>query len=151
EADPDRKRGLALDYERFGNLLSAQDNLQGALGIYRHGHMVAVANALKAEFNDPTPASRDHTSSVLSSKMGDVLLAQGDLAEAMKHYRDGLVIMKRIAEADPNNTVWQHDFAVVHERVGDVLMAQANPTEAMKSYQDALVIMERLATVDPKN
>jgi tetratricopeptide (TPR) repeat protein len=151
EADPNRKRALALDYERFGNLLRAQDNLPGALATYRHGVLVSLAGGLKVEVNDPKPASLDHASSVLRSKMGDVLMAQGDLTAAMKSYRDGFVIMEGLAKADPANAVWQHDLAVIHERVADLLLAQGNLTEALKSYRDGFVIMERLAEADHNN
>ena len=36
-------------------------------------------------------------------KIGDVLVAQGNLPEALKSYRDGLAIADRLAKADPGN------------------------------------------------
>ena len=43
-------------------------------------------------------------------KMGDVLMAQGNLAEALTSYRKGLAIIERLAKADPDNTGWQRDL-----------------------------------------
>ena len=35
------------------------------------------------------------------NKLGDVQVAQGDLAAALKSYRDGLAIFERLAQSDP--------------------------------------------------
>jgi hypothetical protein len=37
------------------------------------------------------------------NKIGDVLVAQGNLPEALQLFRDDLVIAERLAEVDPNN------------------------------------------------
>jgi hypothetical protein len=46
-------------------------------------------------------------------KIGDVLVAQGKLDEALKAYRDSLAIRERLAAADPGNTQWQRDLSAV--------------------------------------
>jgi predicted negative regulator of RcsB-dependent stress response len=84
-------------------------------------------------------------------KIGDVLVAQGNLPEALKSFRDGLAIADRLAKADPGNASWQRDLSVSYERVGDVLVAQGNLPEALKSYQARQDIIYRLATADPGN
>jgi len=72
--------------------------------------------------------------------VGDVLVAQGNLTEALKSFRDALVIGERLAKADPNNAGWQRDLSISYDRVGDVLVAQGNLTEALKSYRESLAI-----------
>jgi hypothetical protein len=47
------------------------------------------------------------------NKIGDVLVAQGNLPEALKTYRDGLAIADRLAQADPGNAGWQRDLIVL--------------------------------------
>ena len=89
--------------------------------------------------------------SVSYNKIGDVLVAQGNLPEALKSYRDGLAIGERLAKADPGNAGWQRDLSVSYNKVGDVLVAQGNLPEALKSYRDSLAISERLAKADPGN
>ena len=37
------------------------------------------------------------------TKVGDVLMAQGNLAEALKSYRDGLAVADRLTKANPGN------------------------------------------------
>ena len=59
-------------------------------------------------------------------KVGDVLVAQGNLPEALKSYRDSLAIAERLAKADPGNAGWQRDLSVSYNKVGDVQVAQGN-------------------------
>ena len=60
------------------------------------------------------------------NKLGDVRVAQGDLAGALRSYRDSLAITERLAKADPGNAEWQHDLSVSHERVGDAQIGRAH-------------------------
>ena len=67
-----------------------------------------------------------------------MLVAQGNLPEALKSYQDSLDIRDRLARADPGNAGWQRDLSVSYKKVGDVLVAQGNLPEALKSYQGSL-------------
>ena len=66
-------------------------------------------------------------------RIGDVLVAQGNLPEALKSFRDGLAIADRLAQADPGNALWQRDLSVSYNKIGDVLVAQGNLAEALTS------------------
>jgi tetratricopeptide (TPR) repeat protein len=83
--------------------------------------------------------------------IGDVLVAQGNLPEALKSFRDGLAIAEQLAQADPGNAVWQRDLSVSFNKIGDVLVAQGNLPEALKSFRDGLAIAEQRAQADPGN
>ena len=76
------------------------------------------------------------------NKIGDVLVAQGKLDEALKSYRDSLAIVERLAASDRSNTGWQRDLSVSYNKIGDVLVAQGKLDEALKSYRDSLAIIE---------
>ncbi|MEI2774198.1 MAG: tetratricopeptide repeat protein [Candidatus Competibacter sp.] len=80
-----------------------------------------------------------------------MLVAQGNLPEALKAYRDGLAIRERLAQADPGNAGWQRDLSVSYNKIGDVRVAQGNLPEALKAYRDGLAIRDRLAQADPGN
>ena len=54
-----------------------------------------------------------------------MLVAQGNLLEALKTFRDGLSIRDRLAKADPGNAGWQRDLSVSYNEVGGVLVNQA--------------------------
>ena len=50
--------------------------------------------------------------SVALDQQGDLQGAQGDLAGALKSYRDSLEIREKLAGQDPNNTGWQRDLSI---------------------------------------
>jgi hypothetical protein len=68
----------------------------------------------------------------------DVLQAQGDLAGALKAYRDGLRIAERIAKADPGNARWQFDLASSYWRLAE------NGDEPAENWQKVIDILQRL-------
>jgi tetratricopeptide (TPR) repeat protein len=85
------------------------------------------------------------------SRIGDVQMAQGNLAAALIAYRDSLAIIGRLAQSDPGNAGWQRDLSVSYESVGDVQVAQGDLAGALTSYRDGLAIRDRLAQSDPGN
>src|SRR6266849_3393650 len=110
--------------------------------------------ALRAYRGGEASARRAHDERDLSvsyNKIGDVLVAQGNLAEALKSFRDGLAIRERLAQSDAGRAGWQRDLSVSYSKIGDVLVAQGNLAEALKSFRDGLAIRERLAQSDPGN
>ncbi|MGO9418689.1 tetratricopeptide repeat protein, partial [Roseiarcus sp.] len=52
---------------------------------------------------DPGNAGWRRDLSVCYDNIGDVLVAQGDLAGALKAFRDGLAIREALSRADPGN------------------------------------------------
>jgi hypothetical protein len=48
-----------------------------------------------------------------------VLVAQGNLPEALKSFRDGLAIRDRLAKADPGNAGWQFDLVISNWKLAD--------------------------------
>ena len=72
----------------------------------------------------------DRDLSVSYDRIGDVQVAQGDLAGALKSYRDSLAISDRLAQSDPGNASWQRDLGVL-TKVGDVQVAQGDLAGAL--------------------
>ena len=70
---------------------------------------------------DPDNTSWQRDLSVAYDKIGDVLVAQGDLSGALQSYQADLAISARLAPKNPSNAEWQHDLSVTYDRVGDVL------------------------------
>ena len=79
---------------------------------------MAVAERLAAA--DPSNAGWQRDLSVSHNKIGDVLRAQGDLAGALKAYRESLAVAERLAAADPSNAGWQRDLFVIYWRMADM-------------------------------
>ncbi len=109
------------------------------------GARKAIDAALLIEGED------ERARSVALTDLGDVLVAQGNLPEALKSFRDGLTIADRLAQSDPGNAGWQYDRGISNERIGDVLMAQGNLAGALTAYQEKQGIISRLAQSDLGN
>src|ERR1700738_216010 len=58
-----------------------------------------------------TPSRLKQQETMLSN-LGDVLVAQGKLQEALEVYQQSLAIFKRLAEQDKTNSGWQRDLIV---------------------------------------
>ena len=84
-------------------------------------------------------------------QVGDVQVAQGDLAGALKSYRDSFAIRERLAQSDPGNAGWQRDLSVSYCKLGDVSSKQGNIEEAVKNYRLALTLVDRLVAIDGTN
>jgi tetratricopeptide (TPR) repeat protein len=78
----------------------------------------AIAERLAASDRSNTEWQRDLT--VSYNKVGDVLVAQGKLDEALKSYRDSLAIAERLAASDRSNTAWQDDLQYSISIIGDL-------------------------------
>jgi tetratricopeptide (TPR) repeat protein len=100
---------------------------------------------------NPNSVTYQRNLSVAYHEVGDVLVAQGNLTEALQSYRDSLAIAERLVKADPGDADWQDGLSVSYNKVGDVLVEQGNLTEALQSYRDSLAIRERLTKGDPGN
>jgi len=85
------------------------------------------------------------------NKVGDVLVAQGNLPEALKSFRDSLAIRDRLAKADPDNAGWQRDLALSHGRVTTVLARQGERAKALEGFQAGRAIIARLKERSPDN
>jgi hypothetical protein len=77
--------------------------------------------------------------SVSHNKIGDVLVAQGNLPDALAAYRAGMAIAERLAATDPGNAEWQRDLIV-----SCVKLAEASPSDARAALSRALEIARHL-------
>jgi hypothetical protein len=71
--------------------------------------------------------------SVSHNKIGDVEVAQGDLAGALNSYRAGFAIRERLAQSDPTNSIWQHDLSFSYGRLSTALQKAAQLAEAREA------------------
>jgi hypothetical protein len=74
---------------------------------------------------DPGNAGWQRDLSVSYNKIGGVLVAQGNLPDALKSFRDGLAIRDRLAQADPGNTGWQRDLIISYVKLAEIDRSQA--------------------------
>ena len=81
--------------------------------------------------------------------LGDVQVAQGDLAGALKSYRDSLAIADRLAKSDPGNAGWQRDLSVSYGKLADVYLKSRQPAAAQKALAAGRDIVARLVANFP--
>jgi hypothetical protein len=72
-----------------------------------YGDGLAITDRLAK--SDPGNAGWQRDLSFSFKKIGDVLMAQRNLPDALKSYRDGLAITDRLAKTDPSNASWQRN------------------------------------------
>jgi tetratricopeptide (TPR) repeat protein len=89
--------------------------------------------------------------SVALNCVGGVLVAQGNLAEALKSFRDSLAIAERLAQSDPGNAGWQRDLAVSHAKLAGALRKGGEKAKALDALRQGRAIMARMTTLSPDN
>jgi tetratricopeptide (TPR) repeat protein len=87
----------------------------------------------------------------LHDKVGKLLEAQGNQADALKSYQSSLAIRDHLAKLDAANADAQHDLSVSLNSVGDALVAQGNLADALRTYQSRHAVLDRLAKLEPGN
>jgi tetratricopeptide (TPR) repeat protein len=130
---------FARNYEILGDTTKQRERAEEAR---------RIVAALAANIDDPAVLSE---LTIAHEELGDVLIAQGNLPEALRSYRVSFSIRERLTKAEPGTAEWQRDLSVSYNKIGDVLVAQGNLPEALISYQASLAIRENLAKADSGN
>lgn len=86
-----------------------------------------------------------------SGNVGNVLVAQGDLAGAIESYLAGLHASKDLVNLDSSNTEWQGDLANSYFGIAYVLNAQGDLVGALENYREGLDSYDELAKQNPDN
>jgi tetratricopeptide (TPR) repeat protein len=103
---------LAFDYESAKSALSeitvlTPDDVWAWLDLgdlwMITGPLDCALRAYREAKGSARRADHERDLSVSYNRVGDVLVAQGNLAEALKSFRDGLAIAERLAQAVPGN------------------------------------------------
>jgi WD40 repeat protein len=79
------------------------------------------------------------------AKLGDVLKTQGDLAGALKSYRDSLAIAKVLVAKDGNNAQWRNDLQYIIGRVGGM----AYSLVLARDFKNALEAADQAISLTP--
>jgi hypothetical protein len=74
-----------------------------------------------------------------------VLVAQGQLAQALAAFEQSRDIRLRLAEQDPGNAVWQTDVAVSCWKLADLLRQTGDDKRAAELLREGLAVLHPLA------
>lgn len=107
------------------------------------GNLTAAGHAaVKAR----SAASEERDLAAASCELGDVRVAQGDLAGALQAYTESQQIFERLAAADPGNAAWQRDLIVSHAKLAQLFTGMnGHAAEAGEHWSEALKIARALA------
>jgi tetratricopeptide (TPR) repeat protein len=82
-------------------------------------------------------------------RVGEMLVAQGNLPEALKSFRDGLAIRDRLAQADPGNAGWQRDLSVSYAKLANAYRTAGQLPQAREQLTAGRTIIARLTETYP--
>ncbi len=140
------QRDLALADFEIGEVLYAQGSLADALESYRRS--LATLQPSAAE---DTSDARWSRLTLSYNRVGQMLEYLGRRDEALAGYRDGITVVKRLVDANPDNVRLQRNLAFLYDHVGNVLHAQGRDAAALENLRAALAIMEPVAASDSTN
>ena len=145
------QRDLSVSFDKVGDILKEQGDLDGALHSYRDSLQIRQRLAQADPSSAEASAQVQRDLSISFNKVGDILKEQGDLDGALRSYRDDLQIAQRLAQADPSSAQAQRDLSVSFDNVGNILKEQGDLDGALRSYKDSLQIRQRLVQADPSS
>ena len=73
---------------------------------------------------------------------GDLAVAQGDLAAALRYFQQDLAIAERRAASDPANAAWQRDLAVSHFKLCQFAEKKGDEAVMQASLQDCFTVLD---------
>jgi hypothetical protein len=97
------------------------------------------------------PFTRFFSGSVSFDKVGDVLVAQGKLQEALEAYQQSLKIRQTLAEQDKTNSGWQRDLIVSLYKVATTVAKIGSDDDQFRAreiVQEALNLTDKYSGSD---
>ena len=115
------------------------------------GSLAAAKKAFFAARNAAAESGNERDLSVSYNNIGDVQVAQGDLAGALKSYGDSLAIRDRLARSDPGNAGWQRDLSVSYSKLASAFRKAGENAKALDALRQGRAIMVRMTGLSPDN
>lgn len=133
---------LAQSYQKIGDILWKQKNLQGSRSAYEEALMLVEQyphdnNFLRAQ-------------SVNLERLACLQEADGDISGALSSLKMSLSVMTD-ANVDHRDIIFRTDLAVKCERFGDMFRQLGNISAASYAYKESLKIRQELASNHPED
>ena len=136
----------------LGDVLAARGSVDDALAQFRESESI-FASLLAKEWDGVAPdhftCARNRT--VALSKIGNLLLAHGRVADALAAQRESLEIGTALAAQKPESIMLRRDLEVDHFTIGDVMRTSGDSSGALVEYRASETIALELAAKDPTN
>ena len=145
------RKNLGAAWQRLGDLRQTQGDLASAEMLFKKD--LALTETLLAQADQPRGNGSKHRSISSTSlrrslstshvKLGDVLLAEGNLKDAIDHYKRSLSLRAELA----HETGTEKDrrlLSISYEKLGDLYYKEHDNAPARTYFQKALAISEEL-------
>ena len=116
-----------------------------------HEFQAAEALMLTIVGSNPTFEAWRRDLVVAQQKVGDVMLATGNLTDAESAYRTALTSAELLITDRSGNPEWRRNVHVLQNKLGDILQARRDYQKALAAYETAHDVMSRLNGEDPAN
>ena len=108
---------------------------------------LSLLGGLAAE--KPNDVTYQESLAAAYDEVGDVLVLQGQLSEALQAFRNGLAVRESLIKAQPDNADLQRSLAVSYDRIGFVLEQRGDFKEALEAHRRNLSVVQHLAAAEP--
>ncbi len=117
--------------------------------LYRDAGRLAEARGAAQSADRTASSEREHALAL--NDLGDVLLAQSDVAGARKAFEAALALVERLSADHPGSGDLSRDVAVSLVKVGDAARITGDYAAARADFARSLAISRRLAVANPGN
>jgi hypothetical protein len=83
--------------------------------------------------------------------IGNVLIDEGKLTEALSQHRTAFIIRDRLTKANPGNAQWQRDLALSYGEVALMDKRMGERDRALGAFQQGRTILARLKERSPSD
>jgi tetratricopeptide (TPR) repeat protein/tRNA A-37 threonylcarbamoyl transferase component Bud32 len=141
-SDKRTRRILAIAYERVAELLSTYEE--------RHAESLAMeqkALAVEEQLLRQAPRNTDleRLKAWDTMRVGEEILAGGDLARGLEKYGDALDQFQFLSDADPKSVQFHNDVAAVLGRIGAAHLTQGKPNLAVADFERSLAQIDSVS------
>ncbi|MGH9721866.1 MAG: protein kinase domain-containing protein, partial [Bryobacteraceae bacterium] len=137
----ERELAVAANYTTLGANLSQIGDWQGVLETRKQ----ALELYRKIVARDPTNRSNRRGLALAESRLGGILLHNGEVPAATRHYREALRMEMALASENPTDPQIRMSLASAHVSLGGALHQSSDYAGALTNYRIALGIQEEIA------
>jgi len=97
------------------------------------------------------PGSAEYTRDLLiiTSNVGDIYTALGDIRAALENYESAIKISGKLCKLNPDSAEYVRDLSISYLKLGDTYTALGNTKAALEKYENSLKIREELRKRNP--
>jgi len=141
------KSGLAISYQRLGNIYMAKGDQDNALDNYEKCY------TLSKEIHESSPDNLEYKRGLAISyqHLGNIYIATGDTDNALDNYEKYNTLSKEIHESSPDNLEYKRGLAISYLKLGNIYMAKGDRGNALDNYQKYNTISKEIHEGSPDN